>query len=1058
MAHQLDDDDAVVAVGGAVQAIDSLGRNPECRVEADARLGHRHVIVDGLGQGDDGEALLGEAEGVLLRAVSADADDGVQSVLLAVREDHVAHVANPSLDLHAVGLDAARAENRPADGENAGERVFVQRKRTILDQPQKAVADAHGLDAAAEHRLSHAANRRVQSGAIAARGQDADPFDLLHAARSSRLRLPATIRARAAPRNRSPRRIGRPSNGFRSVMIPSGRQRKAPALMKERGEAFEDFLRDLRYGGRALRRAPGFAIVATLTLALGIGATTAMFSVVNGILLRPLPYPAQDRLIELVHAAPGLASGDLFASPAIYFAYRDHSATFESVGLWDWDNSPVTVTGSGEPETVESVEITHEVLTILGADPMVGRGFTEADDLPGSAPTAIISHGYWQRHFGGVQSLGRTLVVDGIPRQVIGVLPQSFRFFDYPADIFYPLQPVRSTAVFPSFDGRGIARLKEGVTLREANEDVARMIPILNQEFAPSGASFEHVQFGPRLRWLKDTVVGDLGDTLWILMATIGVLLLIACANVANLVLVRTQTRRPELAIRAALGAGWARIARVVVAESAILGLAGGALGLALAYVSLPLLLSVAAADLPQVMTVTIDRTVLLAALGTSVVATTLFAVIPAFSIGLSARHLSGALHSGGRSVTEGKESNRPRHLLLVSQVALALVLLIGAGLMFRTFQTLRQVDPGFRDPGNVLTFQLTIPSRDVPDVGPDAVPSSEQSVRMKQAIVDRLAAVPGVESAGFSGFNDGLPFDGDGRTNSFFVEGRAAFDAAGSPKEVQFVSPQFFETLRTPLIAGRTFDWNDVYRDRGTVLVSENLARAAWGSAGAALSKRIGPGRAGPWFEVVGVVKDVHHNGLNQPAPETVVFPVVASDTASFVVRSARVGTTGFLADVRAAVWSINGNLSLANVQTMGDLHQRSMARTSMTLLLLAITGTMALLLGVIGIYGVVSYGVSQRRREIAIRLALGAEPGEVRRMFVRHALVLVGIGVAIGLVAAGGLTRLMTSQLFGVSPLDPLTLLAVALVLVAAAALASYLSAYRVSAFDPIEVLKGE
>jgi predicted permease len=328
----------------------------------------------------------------------------------------------------------------------------------------------------------------------------------------------------------------------------------------------------------------------------------------------------------------------------------------------------------------------------------------------------------------------------------------------------------------------------------------------------------------------------------------------------------------------------------------------------------------------------------------------------------------------------------------------------------------------------------------------------------MKHAILDRLAAVGGVESAGFSAFNDGLPLDGDGRSNSIFVEGRTPVDGVVSPKEIQFVSPHFFETLRTPLIAGRTFDWNDIYKDRRVVLVSENLARAEWGSASVALGKRIGQRRTGPWSEVVGVVKDVHHNGLSQPAPETVIFPVVPSDTASFVIRSARVGTIGFLEDLRKAVWSVNGNLSLASEQTLGDLYQRSMARTSMTLQLLAITGTMALLLGLIGIYGVVSYAISQRRREIGIRLALGAAQGEVRWMFVRHALVLVGIGVAIGLGAAVWLTRLMQSQLFGVSPLDPLTHLGVALALLAAAGLASYVSARRASALDPVEVLKGE
>jgi predicted permease len=377
---------------------------------------------------------------------------------------------------------------------------------------------------------------------------------------------------------------------------------------------------------------------------------------------------------------------------------------------------------------------------------------------------------------------------------------------------------------------------------------------------------------------------------------------------------------------------------------------------------------------------------------------------------------------------------------------------------MIRTFQMLRQVDPGFRDPAKVQTFQLTVPAADAPDTTRAGGPGPEQTIRIKHAILDRLTAVAGVASAGFSAFNDGLPLDGDGRTNAMFVEGKAPVAGVSSQKELQFVSPQFFETLRTPLIAGRTFDWNDVYQNRRVVLVSENVARTEWGSAPAAIGKRIATRSTGPWSEIVGVVKDVHHNGLNQPAPQVLAFPAVASATASFVIRSERVGTTGFLDELRKAVWLVNGNLSLTEVQTLGDLYQRSTARTSMTLQLLAITGAMALLLGLIGIYGVVSYSVSQRRREIGIRLALGARRGEVRMMFVRHALVLVGIGVAIGLGAAVGVTRLMESQLFGVSPLDPLTHLAVALVLTTAAGFASYLSAHRGSALNPVEVLKAQ
>jgi putative ABC transport system permease protein len=544
-----------------------------------------------------------------------------------------------------------------------------------------------------------------------------------------------------------------------------------------------------------------------------------------------------------------------------------------------------------------------------------------------------------------------------------------------------------------------------------------------------------------------------------VLMGTIGVLLLIACANMSNLVLARTQTRRPELAVRTALGAGWAGIARVVLAESAMLGLAGGVAGVAVAYCSLPLLLSLGAADLPHIMTVTIDPTVLLVALGTAVLATLMFALIPVFHLALPTLQVADQLRGGARSITDGHEGNRARHLLVVMQVALALVLLIGSGLMIRTFTTLRQVDPGFRDQASVQIFQLTIPSAIVPNPKQAGAHDPERTLQMQHEILDRLAAVPGVDSAAFSSSNDGLPLDGDGRTASIRVEGRTRVEDATPLKEVQAVSPGFFETLQTPVIAGRTFDWNDVHQRRPVLLVSENLARAEWGSSGAALGKRISTSPTGPWSEVVGVVHDVHHYGLSQPAPETVIFPAFAGNTvALFVIRSERVGTFGFLEELRRAVSSVNRNLSPANMQTMGDLYTRSMARTSMTLQLFAITGTMALALGLVGIYGIVSYAISQRRREIGIRLALGAQQGEVRRMFVGQALVLVGIGVALGLGAAAGLTRLMQSQLFRVSPVDPLTHLAVALLLVAAAGLASYLSARRASAFDPVEILKGE
>lgn len=819
-----------------------------------------------------------------------------------------------------------------------------------------------------------------------------------------------------------------------------------------RPTTIEDVVRDARYGGRALLRAPGFAMVAVLTLALGIGATAAMFSVVNGILLRPLPYPEQDRLIELVHEAPGAGISRMLASPAVYFGYRDHSRTFESVGLWDWDSSPVTVTGLGDPESVRSIEVTHEVLGVLGATPALGRSFQASDDTPGAAPTAIISHAYWQRRFAGASPVGRTLIVDGTVREVVGVLPEGFRFFDYPADIVYPMQLVRSEASFPQGNGRGLARLRRGVTIDEANADVRRMIPLINAEFGTPGPVFDRMQFGPNLRPLKQMVVGNLGSTLWLLMGTIGLLLLIACANVSNLVLVRTQSRQPEISLRTALGARWTDIARVVLAENLMLGLAGGAVGVALAYVALPHLLALGGDALPYVMSVGIDLRVLLAAVAASLLATFAAAAIPLVRFARPRTQLAESLRDDTRRVAGGREGNRARHTLLVAQVALALVLLVGCGLMIRTFVTLRQVDPGFQDPSGVQTFQLTLP---VMTADPQAGPGP--AVRMQHAIAERLARVPGVESAAFTSANDGLPLDGDGRTAGVFIDGKDVGDIQPSPTtEIQFASPGFFEAMRTPLVAGRAFEWSDVYQQRPVALVSENFARAEWGSPAAALAKGIRMGRTAPVLEIVGVVKDVRHNGLNEPAPETVILPPSARDTATFVVRSERAGTSAFLDELRRAVWSVNGDLSLASVQTLGEMYDRSMARTSMTLRLLAITGAVALALGLVGVYGMVSYAISQRQREIGIRLALGASYGEVRRMFVRGALVLAASGVCVGLAAAAVLTRFMESQLFGISALDPATYLAVALLLVASAGLASYLSALRASAMDPVEILK--
>jgi predicted permease len=843
-----------------------------------------------------------------------------------------------------------------------------------------------------------------------------------------------------------------PDEARRRALAQFGAQQAIRESVRDevRVVALEDFVRDLRHGARALLRTPGFTIAATLTLALGVGATTAMFSVLNGVLLRPLPYPAQDRLVELRHTS-GL--GTINGSPAVYFGYRDHGRVFEAVGHWDDDDSPVTVTGAGQPETVPSVAITHEVLRMLGAAPIAGRGFAPRDDLPGSAPTMMISHGYWQRRFGGAGGVGELLVVDGVPREIIGVLPPSFRFFSHDADVFYPLQLNRSEAQFPSGDGRGLALLNAGVTLAQANADVARMIPIMDEEFP--GGDAAAMGFAPALVPLKERIVGGLDETLWLLMGTIVLLLAIACANVANLILVRTQARVSELAVRSTLGAGWMALARVVSAETVLLAFAGGAAGLILAFVSLPQLLSLGGEDLPQIMTVSIDPNVVLAALAATLVSAVVFAWLPLWQFVRPKRLGATALVGDSRGLTAGRQSGRTRNALIVAQVTLALILLVGAGLMARTFQALRAIDPGFREPGSVQTFHLTVPAAAL-----EATQSPEEAqartIAMQRQVVDNVEAIPGVRDAGFSSSNDGLPLDGDGRSGPIYFPSRAGTEVPYRQVELHMVSPGFFETLGTPFVSGRPFEWTDVER-RGVVLVSENLARAEWGSAPAALGQRIGLTGDGPWFEVVGVVADFRQYSLDETPPPTVIFPPLARNaTATFVVRTDRAGTTAFVEDVRGAVAAAHPSLAPADLRTLGDIYARTMARTSMTLILLAATGGMALLLGVIGVYAMVSYAVGQQRRAIGIRLALGALHGDVRRAFVRDALMLVGAGVILGLAAAAGLTRFIASQLFGVSPLDAPTLAAVALTLVVAAGLAGYWSARRASTLDPAEVLR--
>ncbi len=707
------------------------------------------------------------------------------------------------------------------------------------------------------------------------------------------------------------------------------------------------------------------------------------------------------------------------------------------------------------------MDVTDGLLPLLKVQAAVGRIFSRADDSPGSPETVMLSHGYWKRRFGGDKAaIGRNMLINGKPMQIIGVLPENFRFLDAHPSLLIPMRRDRSKTMLGQFSFQALARLKPGVTLDRASADVARMIPIALDSFPPfpgyNKAMFVEAKLLPQLMPLKEEMVGDLSKMLWVLMGTIGIVLLIACANVANLLLVRADGRRQELSIRAALGAGWGQIARELLMESVVLGLIGGAAGLGFAYGALRLLVSLAPANLPRIEDISIDTTVLLFTLATSLAAGLLFGLIPV--VKYAGPQLGTALRAGGRTLSQSRERHRARNILVVVQVALALVLLIGSGLMIRTFQGLRHVEPGFTRPEQVQTLRISIPSSQVKD--------DVQAVRAEQAILDKISGISGVYSVGLTSL---IPMTNSGWQDGLFAEDHAYSETQIPPlRHFKFVSPGLVRTMGQSIVAGRDFTWTDVYEKRIVVMISENLAREWWGDPRAAIGKRVRESLKAPWREVVGVISDERDDGVNKPAPTIVIWPILmdyfsGNDTfvwrnLSYIVRSPRTGSRGFVDEISRAVLSVNPNLPVASVRSLQEIYNKSLARTSFTLVMLAIAGAMALLLGVVGIYGVISYSVSQRTREIGIRMALGARREELTRMFVGQGLRLAAIGVACGLVAAIGVTRLMKSLLFDVNPLDPLTFAAVAAGLIAAALLASYLPALRATTVDPTEALRAE
>jgi putative ABC transport system permease protein len=810
---------------------------------------------------------------------------------------------------------------------------------------------------------------------------------------------------------------------------------------------------------RRLVRTPLFTAVAVLTLAVGIGANSAIFSVVNGVLLKPLPFHEADRLVGVWHSAPGINIPLLNQGPTNYFVYREETQTFEDFALWQ--GAAVSVTGTGEPERAQALRFTDGMLDILRVRPALGRDFSLEDDTPGSPDRLLISHAYWQRKFGGDPSaVGRTLTVDGRAHEVIGVLPAHFRFLDRNPQILLPFRFNRAEVHVGNFSYMGIARLKPGATIEQANADVARMIPMTVERFRlPPGFSrqmFDDAKLGPRVRPLSEDVIGDTGQMLWILLGTVGLVLLIACANVANLFLVRAEGRQQELAIHAALGASWRRITWELLSESLTLALLGGAVGLGLAYAGVQALATIAPDGLPRVQEITIDPTVLLFTLAISVLAGLLFGLIPV--VRFARPQLTNALKEGGRLSSAGKARHRARNTLVVAEIALAVVLLVASGLMIRTFQAMRQVDPGFRQPEEVLTMRISIPESLVED--------PIQTARLHQEISERVAQVPGVRSVGVT---SSVTMDGYDSNDPVFIEDFPTPEGRIPPmRRYKWIGPGYFETLGNPIIAGRALTWNDSYTKAPVAVISENLAREFWKEPALALGRRFRNTPSSPWRTIVGVAGNERDDGVTRAAPTIVYWPTVVdqlwsqgamvSRTLAYAIRSERSGSPTLLKEVQQAVWSVNPNLPVANVQTLEEIQAESMAQTSFALVMLSIAAAVALLLGVVGIYGVISYIATQRTREIGIRMALGAAKSDVSSLFLRHGLVLSAIGIVLGIGGAAGLTQLMSSLLFGVQPLDWVTYVSVAVGLGATALVASYLPAARAARVDPSVALRYE
>lgn len=804
--------------------------------------------------------------------------------------------------------------------------------------------------------------------------------------------------------------------------------------------------RDLRYAVRQMIRQPGFAAVAVLTLALGIGGTTAMFSVVNAAVLRPLPYPEPERLVWVTEVLPEMATHE-FAPGPHFLAWRDRAQTLDQIGAYVPAVS--TLTGAGEPERLHGVRASAGFLPMLGVTPLHGRHFLPTEDRAGEAGVVLIGHALWQRRFGGdADILGRSLTLDDRPYTVVGVLPPDFRFFQ-PADLWVPL------ALDPEQEGRqyvtnldAIARLTPGVDREEAQAE----LEVIRQQYEASMPANHPVLDGTvRVARLHRVLVGDTGRLLLILLGAVGFVLLVACANVANLSLSRAVTRQREFAVRAALGAGRGRLVRQVLTESLLLAACGGALGLMAAFWLTGMLWRLAGPSavgaIGDVATLGVDLRVLGFTALTVLLSGVLFGLAPVLQIS----RVDVARSLKGTSLAAGFRAGGLRQLLVVIEVALTLVLLAGAGLLVRSFVHLLDVDPGYR-PDRLLTLRVSLPDAQYP--------TADHRRAFYAEVVERASSLPGVRSAALTNH---LPLTRLGFHGWLTIPGRS--DAAGDkppehpPTPVSIVSPEYFNTMGIPLRAGTLFtDSHDAGSPRVAIL-SESLARQLFPNDDP-IGRQVwvpGPGKGAP--TIIGIVGDVRHEGLDAEILPQVYVPVRQSPWASMTLVVRSDGDPMLLGPaVRSEVRALDPHLPIYEMQSMEQRLAQSLSSRRMNLMVVGAFAVLALTLAAVGVYGVMAYTVSQRTREIAIRIALGAGVPNVLTLVVGQGMALVGAGVMVGLIGAWALTRVIASLLFGVSPTDPLVFITTAALLSAIALLACYLPARRATPIDPAVVLRCE